>query len=133
MTDQDTLDVTYTVGAPPRGWTVLRISGGGDYELRSTVTADRSEREFRGSLPVERLGPLRAALRDEEFRAATHIKKRAPGEPAARVEVIDGGQSATVELWTSEVARVPAFLSVTEVLVELIREVSGGAVQEPGR
>jgi hypothetical protein len=133
MTGQDMFAVVYTVGAPPRGWTILRIGGAGDYELRSTVTADRAERTFRGNLPPERLGPLRALLRDEGFRSAGHVKKRAPGEPAARIEVTDGGRAATVELWTSEVARVPAFQRVTDELVGLIGEVSGGVVAEPGR
>jgi hypothetical protein len=125
--------VIYTVGAPPRGWTRLRIDGGGDYELRSTVTADRQERHYCGTLPAERVQRLMTLLRDERVWEVTHVKKRAPGEPAARVEVAAGGRSEAVELWTSEVARVPAFQRVTEALVEIIREVSGGAVAEPGR
>jgi hypothetical protein len=125
--------VTYTVGGTYTGWTSLRLDADGGFELLSTMAEDQQQHEFSGTVQADRVAGLVALLRDERIWEVEHVKKRAPGETAARIEVTAGDRSAGVELWTSEVRRVPAFQRATAVLVELIDELSGGVVAEPGR
>jgi hypothetical protein len=125
--------VVYTVGGSFPGWSNLRLDADGSYELRSTMAEDQQQHEFSGTVSPDRVSALIAQLRDERIWEVEHVKKRAPGETAARIEVTAGERSAAVELWTSEVRRVPAFQRATDVLVALIGELSGGVISEPGR
>jgi hypothetical protein len=125
--------VTYTVGGTYPGWTSLRLTADGDYELQSTMAEDGQQHGFSGKVRPDQVAEFVTLLRNERIWEVEHVKKRAPGETAARIEVTVGDRSAVVELWTSEVRRVPAFQRATAVLVELIGELSGGEIAEPGR
>jgi len=125
--------ITYTIGAPPGDWTHLHVGADGGFELRSTATAGRQGHHFSGTLTAEQINRVTAELRDGQLWASEHVRKRGPGETAARIELICAGRSKSVELWTREVALVPAFHRATAVLVELIHDVSGGVILEPGR
>jgi hypothetical protein len=125
--------VVYTVGASPTGRTRLELDGAGTFRLDSDVTSDRRSVELAGTIEPERLAELLRLLADLRLWEVEHVRKRAPGEPEARIEVAADGDAAAATLWVSEVAKVPAFQRATDELLRTIAELSAGTVLEPGR
>jgi hypothetical protein len=125
--------IVYTVGEPPTGKTRLELDGAGTFRLESDVTSDRRAVELTGTIERRRLAELLRLLADVRLWEVEHVRKRAPGEPEARIEVAADGDAGAAVLWVSEVARVPAFQRATDALLQTISELSGGVVLEPGR
>lgn len=132
-TDLATARLLYAVGDSRTGRTRLELAGRGGFTLESDVTSDRAPRRYSGTIPPERIRALLMRLAGFGLDEVEHVRKRAPGEPESRIELTIDGESAAASLWVSEVANVPPFHQATDELLALIRELSDGAVLEPGR
>lgn len=133
---EGTLDgvLSYAVGDEFRGATELRLGSDGAYELSSTRTAGRQKLTFEGRIDPERVRAVAAAWREARVWEVEHQRSK-PGEddPEAILALETGDRRSEVVLWVSEVPASDAFQRAREPLLELIQELSDGAILEYGR
>jgi len=124
----------YHIGNSFSGETRLRLRGTGDYEAFSTVTEGRRQLDFQGRLERARVERLVAALRDARvWEARPADRERMLDDPLAAIVVSRGGEEDRVALPASHISAVAPFAAAQAAILELVREVSGGAVLEAGR
>lgn len=132
--DLSDLKIYYHIGNAFAGETEFNLSGDGSYELWSTVTNNRQRREYSGQVKRADVQALVLTMLDVEFWDVTHVSsERGLDNPEVRVEVTAGGKSFPVVLWATEIDDVPAFDTVQEEILALVRQVSDGEVLEVGR
>ncbi len=128
------LVVCYRIGDAFSGETGLDLRGDGTYDAFSTATAGRQRRTYRGQLSVDDARALVRALCDARVWEARHVRsKPREDDPLASLSVTADGADAAVELWVSEIDRVPPFAAAQDAVLDVIRRISGGEVLESGR
>jgi hypothetical protein len=127
------VSVTYHIGDAFNGETRLEVRGDGAFTLFSTVTAGRQPLEWDGVLPAHRVGALARVLIDAGVWDAQPFRKQGDDDPLATITVAGNAESRSVGVPASQTHAVEQFATSQAVLLELARELSGGAVLEEGR
>jgi hypothetical protein len=127
------VSVTYHIGDAFNGETRLAVRGDGAFTLFSTVTAGRQARDWDGVLPAQRVDALARALIDARVWEARPFRKAGDDDPLATITVAGTAEPRSVAVPASQTHAVEQFASSQAALLELARELSGGAVLEVGR
>jgi hypothetical protein len=98
------------------------------------VTNDRQRREYSGEVNSADVEALIQTMLDVALWKVKHIaSERGLDNAEARIEVTADGETFPVVLWATEIDDVPAFDTVQEQILALVRRVSDGEVLEVGR
>jgi hypothetical protein len=127
------VSVTYHIGDAFNGETRLEVRGDGGFELSSTVTAGRQPLDWDGVLPAPRVGALARALIDARVWEAQPFRKAGDDDPLATITVAGTAEPHSVGVPASQTHAVEQFATSQAAMLELARELSGGAVLEEGR
>jgi hypothetical protein len=123
----------YDIGDDFSGETHVRLAGDGRYDVRSTATADGSERTYDGSVDPARVREVAATWSAAHVETIAHFRQRATDDPPARLTVEHDGAETAVKLWVSEIVHSDAFQAAQAPMLALAHDVSNGEVLELGR
>ncbi|MEY3442990.1 MAG: hypothetical protein RLZZ519_1271 [Bacteroidota bacterium] len=123
----------YEIGDANSGHTTMNLNGKGKYKITSTLVRGAEFAKYKGRISqtqVEKLAKTMVTMKLWEFK---HIKPFAGNDEAIPCIIVSAkGKTAEVACFSSEVRFSMTFYTAQEVILDIIRRESKGAIPKTG-
>ncbi len=130
----EAFQLSYQVGDDFSGATALECFGNGNYHLESSVTTERQLAHFDGQVAANEIVSIAQAMVDHKIWNVRHGRPLpGDGEAVPTITIMVDGKATKVDCWGGEVVSTPQFAAVQDLILGLIKRISGGQILEVGR